>query len=223
LDNNIEVVVHPAYVPVAYHPVYKLVPELYADFQPDLALHIGVASGRSYFAIENTATRGFFQNIPDVDNKVFSVEEQEQAWSDQPTTAKTDINLESVIGEWQERTAGTNWPPGVGSLMDAKGMVSMENRTVELKLFEKVFEPAEEEVTVQDGVKWTDAVGNYLCGFIYYTGMAEMSKNGKNKRRDVAFMHVPDLETEEALGVGVDVTVKLIQSLVKTWREQRGA
>lgn len=183
---------------------------------------MGVFAGLPYFAIENTASKGEFQYAPDIDGKVFTVQEQERAWSDQPTTAKTDIDLASVIAEWQTRTAGTKWPPGVGSLMDARGN-SMANRTVEVKMFEKVLEPLEEELSVQDGVKWTDHVGYYLCGFIYYTGMAEMKKNGKNKRRDTAFMHVPSLDTEESLAVGVDVTVELIQSLVKAWREQRGA
>jgi pyrrolidone-carboxylate peptidase len=208
---------------VAYHPTFNLVPELYAEFQPDIALHIGVASGRTYFAIENTATKGYFQYTPDIDNRVFSLEEQELAWADQPTTAKTDIDLESVLEEWQQRTVDTKWPPGIGSsLLTAQG-APLANSHVNVTLLEKVFEPVAEEVTIQDGVKWTDAVGSYLCGFIYYTGMAEMSRNGKNQKRDVAFMHVPDLPTDEAVGVGVDVTVELIQSLVKTWREQGAA
>ena len=55
LPGDIQIVVHPNYVPVAYHPVMDVVPQLHAQV-PDIALHIGVAAGRSYFAVEATST-----------------------------------------------------------------------------------------------------------------------------------------------------------------------
>lgn len=73
-----------------------------------------------------------------------------------------------------------------------------------------------------DEVRWSDAVGSYLCAFIYYADLVEMWRNGKAKRRDVSFMHVPMLESEEELSVGVEVTVELVQALVASWREQNG-
>jgi len=80
----------------------------------------------------------------------------------------------------------------------------------------------EDVMEIQRGVEWSDAVGTYLCGFIYYADLVEMGKNGKNKKRDVSFMHVPYLRSEEELQIGVDVAKELVQSLVKTWRAQRG-
>jgi pyroglutamyl-peptidase len=70
-------------------------------------------------------------------------------------------------------------------------------------------------------VRWSDAVGTYLCAFIYYASMVEMSRETPAGRRDTAFMHVPMLTGEEELQMGVDITVELVQSLVDTWRAQR--
>ena len=51
--------------------------------------------------------------------------------------------------------------------------------------------------------------------------MVEMSRSSVAKQRDTAFMHVPLLQEEEELQLGVDVTIELVQSLVASWRAQR--
>jgi pyrrolidone-carboxylate peptidase len=207
LPNDIQVVVHPQFVPVAYHPVIDLVPDLIADYQPDIALHIGVAEGRTYFAVEQTSQKRGYEWGTDVDGEVFTVEEQDALWGDQPATLSTDLDLETIVDVWQNRTADFSWPD-LGQKRAARA-----GSTVEVKMVEDVMNV--------DDVEWSDAVGTYLCGFIYYTSMVESSRNGKNQARDVAFMHVPMLDTDEEIELGVNVTIELIQSLVQTWREDQ--
>ena len=71
-------------------------------------------------------------------------------------------------------------------------------------------------------VRWSDAVGSYLCGFIYYASLVEMAKYKGATGRDVVFLHVPSLNSDAQVQAGVDVTVALIQSLVETWRAKKG-
>lgn len=187
-----------------------IVEKLVVEHQPDLTLHMGVAEGRTYFAVEQTSNK-YGYGLYDVDGREFTTEESDTVFAGQPDILSTEIDLQSVVGDWEKRTSDIVWPPELSANSD---MSVLGNSTVEVKLLEDVME-------TQD-VRWSDDVGYYLCGFIYYTGMVEMGKNGKNKKRDVAFMHVPMLDTEELLNVGVDVTVELLQSLVQTWRAQRG-
>ncbi|KAK3215492.1 hypothetical protein GRF29_8g166912 [Pseudopithomyces chartarum] len=224
IGNNITLFVHPEAVPVAYKPVLSTVPELVSDFQPDISLHIGVAEGRTYFAVEQTSRRGVYSYGRDVNGEVFPNADGEKLWGDQATVLSTDINLHGVVDEWQRRTAGVVWPKAGGTSVASK----MASTQVEVKLREDVLKVeagglSSFEGDDDDDVRWSDNVGTYLCAFIYYTSMVEMSRETVGHRRDTAFMHVPLLVSEEELQMGVDITVELIQSLVGTWRDQRAA
>ena len=64
-------------------------------------------------------------------------------------------------------------------------------------------------------------MGSYLCGFIYYASLVEIARYKGETSRDVAFMHVPSLTSDEQIQTGVDVTVALVHSLVDTWRAKK--
>ena len=222
LPNNIELIVHPAAVPVAFHPVIELVPRLIYEVQPDISLHIGVAEGRKYFAVEQTSRRGVYGWSKDVDGESFSDAEGEELWNDQPKVLSTDLDLPAVVAGWQTRTANITWPPSL-STFSSLSKIATPSTPVDVSLGGDVLAVLEEQNEVgSDEVRWSDAVGSYLCAFIYYADLVEMWRNGKAKRRDVSFMHVPMLESEEELSVGVEVTVELVQALVASWREQNG-
>ncbi|KAF1979034.1 peptidase C15, pyroglutamyl peptidase I-like protein [Bimuria novae-zelandiae CBS 107.79] len=198
LPNNISLTIHPAPLPVAYHPVISTVPALIADVHPDIALHIGVVEGRTYFAVEQTSRRnvyGYSWNA-DIDGEVFTDTEGDAVWGDQPTVLSTELDLEAVVDEWQNRTEGIVWPEGESEGIQGKAGGDDD-----------------------DEVRLSDNVGTYLCAFIYYTSMVEMGK--ERGQRDTAFMHVPLLLGEEEVQFGVEVTVELIQSLVSSWRAER--
>jgi pyroglutamyl-peptidase len=143
-------------------------------------------------------------------------------WADQPQVLSTDLDLQAVVADWKLRTANVTWPPGLSS-SEFEAKVAMAEKPVEVALGGDMLVGLKEQQQFHtDDVRWSDAVGEYLCAFIYYADMVEMSRNGKAKRRDVSFMHVPLLLSEDELNVGVKVTVDLIQALVGSWREQHG-
>ncbi|PSN64981.1 peptidase C15, pyroglutamyl peptidase I-like protein [Corynespora cassiicola Philippines] len=216
LPGNIEILVHPTAIPVAYHPTIETVPQLVSSLQPDISLHIGVAEGRQYFAVEQTSERGFFDLIEDVDGQVFTEAESEALWADLPQLLSTELDLNATVEKWTQRTAGFEWP------FPNRGGWRREEGGVKVAVEQDVLAPLRELQSIQDDeVRWSDAVGIYLCGFIYYAALAEAETAGKSGDRDVAFMHVPMLRGEEEISLGVDVTVELIHSLVETWREGR--
>jgi pyroglutamyl-peptidase len=64
-------------------------------------------------------------------------------------------------------------------------------------------------------VRPSEDAGNFLCGFIYYTSMAEYYKLSE-KERPVIFLHVPDLPTKDKLDQGREITCALIRALVES-------
>ncbi|RYP49450.1 hypothetical protein DL768_004860 [Monosporascus sp. mg162] len=229
LPNNIEVTIHPEAVRVAYHPVFDLVPQLYAEDDYDIVLHTGLDAGRDYFAVEQSSSQsrlaGFgYQTARDVDGEVFTVAEQEAAWADQPLSLETDLDLVRVVELWQNKTSDIAFLPLDDDTQDPGTVVPESWRSaraggpVEVKLENDFdFASALEDPTTDD-VRWSDAVGFYLCGFIYYTGLVEKGRTGA---RDVVFMHVPYMNTEDQYATGVEVTIELINSLVESWREEQ--
>jgi pyrrolidone-carboxylate peptidase len=57
-------------------------------------------------------------------------------------------------------------------------------------------------------------VGNYVCGLVYYTTLAEMAKRGEG-RRNAVFLQVPPLSGDMELAKGRDVLLSLILALVE--------
>jgi len=213
LPNNIELIVHPSAVPVAYHPVINTVVPLIGDIQPDISLHLGVAEGRTYFAVEQTSQKNVYSLISDIDGQYFEDEEGDQIWGDQPERLSTALDLETVVADWQNRTSEFSWPPWLGSSLRSTALAP--SGPVNVRLHDGSLDMQTEDV------RWSDNVGIYLCAFIYYASMVEMSRSSVAKQRDTAFMHVPLLQEEEELQLGVDVTIELVQSLVASWRAQR--
>lgn len=70
-------------------------------------------------------------------------------------------------------------------------------------------------------VRPSEDAGNFMCGFIYYTSMAEYFKLDPYER-PVIFLHVPDLPTKEKLDQGREVTCALIRAIVAS-KERYGA
>ncbi|RYP71367.1 hypothetical protein DL771_004855 [Monosporascus sp. 5C6A] len=230
LPNNIEVTIHPEAIRVAYHPVFDLVPRLYAEDDYDIVLHTGLAAGREYFAVEQSSSQSRleewgYQDSPDVDGEVFTVAEQEAAWANEPLSLETDLDLLRVVELWSNKTSDIAFPPLAADATEEPGTAVTDlwrsaraAGPVEVRLMNDFDYASELGDGVTDDVRWSDDVGFYLCGFIYYTGLVEKSKTGP---RDVVFMHVPYLETEDQYATGVEVTIELINSLVESWRERQ--
>lgn len=58
----------------------------------------------------------------------------------------------------------------------------------------------------------SEDAGRYLCDFIYYSSLAELTKRQERKR--VLFLHVPVGVDEESVMKGVEITCELIRAIV---------
>lgn len=65
-------------------------------------------------------------------------------------------------------------------------------------------------------VRVSEDAGRYLCDFVYYSSLAELTKRGEERR--VVFLHVPVDSDEKAIETGVDATLELIRAVVQSGR-----
>lgn len=172
---------HPWPIRVAYASVLAEVPTLYETTspRPDLILHLGLAAGRDYFALERGAHRSVFGKNKDVDGQTFPREESDKLWGGLPDFLRTGFDTGDLWRRWRSKLA---------------------DKSIDIR-------------------ESADA-GNYLCGFIYYTSMAQFVRS-KDEERPVLFMHTPDLPTEEELEKGRETVIALIRGMVDSWREKK--
>ena len=96
------------------------------------------------------------------------------------------------------------WPPG-----------EIEERLVSTFDVEKIRGKCGKVEGVE--LRSSDAVGNYLCAFVYYTTLAWYETKEKGGERPVLFLHVPVCSTGEHIIQGRDVTIEIIKSMVAVW------
>jgi pyroglutamyl-peptidase len=174
----IHIHVHHEAIRVAYQNVVKLVPKLLPPGnplypQPDIILHIGLAAGRDFFALEQGAHGRGFSTTADVDGELFPDADAEKRFpsSKYPTALTTSFDTADVLARWKAKLGCT---PVEG---DAEGKTRPD-------------------------VRISHDAGNFLCGFIYYNSLAHYFSI-KDDYRPVAFMHVPDLSNDKNGAVGV--------------------
>ncbi|KAF2186164.1 peptidase C15, pyroglutamyl peptidase I-like protein [Zopfia rhizophila CBS 207.26] len=198
-DSTIKLIVHPTPAISAYHAILDYMPKLIQEHDPDIILSIGLDQGRDYFAVEQSAQKEGYHEIPDRHRKVFTRAENKKLFCKAPDTLRSSLDLKSAVVRWRSEVGGMRLP---------------------LKACEEGNRAAKGKMKgwKEVDVRLSDEVGNFTCGFIYYVGLLEKEKRGKG---DVVFLHVPWLEGDEEIGVGVKVTEKLIGALVESWRGQR--
>lgn len=163
---------------------------------PDIILHIGLAAGRNYFAIEQGSHSRGYGNILDVDRQRFedSTSEKHFPSSKFPTKLSTSFDTMDVLECWKANLEST--------------APSQDTTTIDKK--------------TSPDVRISTDPGNFLCGFIYYNSLAHYFSI-KEDERPVMFLHVPDLtSSEEKMKEGWDVTVALIKALVESRRKAGG-
>ncbi|KAE8448844.1 hypothetical protein EG329_008846 [Mollisiaceae sp. DMI_Dod_QoI] len=63
----------------------------------------------------------------------------------------------------------------------------------------------------------SDDVGCYVCGFVYYASLEYYWKrDGSQGQRRVLFMHVPNLQGEDEIKKGKDITIALIKAVAES-------
>jgi pyroglutamyl-peptidase len=192
---TIHIIVPVEPTPAAYHKIYTQTSQLIEQHAPDLIVHMGldVDSGTGVFKVERSALKEGYHDIPDIDRKVFTRAENKKTFAKSPASLVTTLDIDSAAGMWQAACSSIQIPTASES-PKAKGKTKGEARQ-------------------RVDVRTSDDVGTYVCGFQYYVSMLETQK--RSGRRDVVFYHVPRLESEMQVNIGVKVTEELIRALVE--------
>ncbi|KAH7082840.1 hypothetical protein BKA63DRAFT_138725 [Paraphoma chrysanthemicola] len=193
----LEIIVPPSATRVAYHKTLKDLPQLLEEHVPDLIVHIGldVESAPGTFNVERSAPKEGYHDIPDEERKVFTRLDNRNTFGKASESLVTTLDIDAATELWQQSCSSlvlstSAGPPHLGSRLKGKGKLQRGRPVV---------------------VQTSDDVGTYICGFQYYTTMLEMQK--RTKKRDVVFLHVPQLEGEAQITIGVRVTEELIKAL----------
>ncbi|KAK8236336.1 hypothetical protein IWZ00DRAFT_477978 [Phyllosticta capitalensis] len=216
---RIRLIIHPSPLPVAYHPVATLVPTILSAQNPDLVLHLGLAAGRNYFALERSSVRIGYGRNKDVLGQRWTDVDSDRQWPSHlkaftegdgklcsyPDRLATSLPFEDIWRRWRALCADIE---GVGDGPSSSATVD---------------------------VRPSDDVGSFLCGFIYWTTLAwfwargqqrqkeEMEKedSGDEGQRPVLFLHVPGCPEERDLQRGKEITVAAIRAMVASWLGQK--
>lgn len=194
---GIDIIAHPEPLRSAYHWLLQTSPQLIQDVQPDIVLHIGVDVERAHFSVERGAARDGYHEYPDLDKRTLTKAETQRVWGKKSAERlESSLDLDAVVDVWQSHF----------KTQVKKGKVQKR-------------ETAKSQ-TMPD-VRATDDVGTYVCGFLFYSSLAELEKRDPGgERRNAVFLHVPMLSGEGEIAMGVATVRALIQALGEVWAGQ---
>ncbi|KAF2459282.1 hypothetical protein BDY21DRAFT_187749 [Lineolata rhizophorae] len=232
---RINILVPPRPIRVAYRAVLATMPAFLASTYAaaDVVLHIGLASGRSFYTLESRAHRDGYR-ARDVDGEGWRDEDSWARWgaAGLPEVLASGFDCADVWRRWREAVDRVEMEGGEGAGAGAGAGAG---------------EAGGEEGKSGLDVRPSDDAGRFLCDFIYYTSLAwfadrsakeeEEEEEGEEEdggqdgtdpnratignkplERPVAFLHVPDLPTEDDVEKGRQVTIALIRALVESRR-----
>ncbi|KAF2787953.1 peptidase C15, pyroglutamyl peptidase I-like protein [Melanomma pulvis-pyrius CBS 109.77] len=208
-------------IPAKYHDILTTTPALIKEHNPDIVVHIGLAHGRTWFAVEKGAQKEGYHEVLDMGRKVFTRAENKKLWGKEVGRLESTLELEVAVEAWSEEVRGVGLPPrdsssgpGVGGEAKERGKKGKQKTKEAADSYSNAKGKSARE---QVDVRLSDDVGNYVCGFMYYVSLLEMQRS--TGRMDTVFFHVPYLESEEEVLVGVRVAEALIRALVGVWEE----
>ncbi|OCK76180.1 peptidase C15, pyroglutamyl peptidase I-like protein, partial [Lepidopterella palustris CBS 459.81] len=207
----IQISIHPHPIRVSYKTVISLIPSLLSPSSqkpgtptPDIVLHLGLAAGRKFYALERGAHRDGYDSIPDVDGETFPPETTPPSKSCASTHSGTAMDMDTdTIPETHSPHASL--PPILNTSFNTAAVLQHC-----LSLLPD---------TNYSDVRLSEDAGNFMCGFIYYNSLAHFYKKANGGERPVMFLHVPNLPTEEDIKSGREVACALIRALVESWRK----
>ncbi|KAJ9624436.1 hypothetical protein H2203_005171 [Taxawa tesnikishii (nom. ined.)] len=103
----VRVLIHPYPIRVSYEEVRDLIPNICSGYDADIILHIGMAAGRDYYAIERLAHRDGYTVLKDVDGKVLSSSDGAEYWPDCPPELETSLPFDDIWRRWKENATNT--------------------------------------------------------------------------------------------------------------------
>jgi len=126
------------------------------------------------------------------------------------SSGRLGYSMPDVDGErWSDELSEEVWPSGIfpDSLVSTFDVAEVQRRCGKNEGFE---------------VKASDGVGRYLCGFVYYTSLANYESMEKGGEKPVLFLHTPFCPTQEDLDKGREAVIKVVESMVSIWLERNG-
>ncbi|KAK7931590.1 hypothetical protein PG985_002302 [Apiospora marii] len=201
-SGNVTIIAHPEPIPAAYHKIAEVVPKLIVEHDPDIIVHMGLAVERDYFAVEQTAPKEGYHEIPDIARRVFNRVENKARFGKSAASLTTELPLEQAVESWKDSVAQARLRLPSSTSASGAGKAQINGK-------KGAKGPKEEQREVD--VRLSDDVGTYVCGFMYYLSLLEMENRGKN--RNTVFFHVPPLGTEDEVNIGLKVTEHLVQVL----------
>ncbi|KAJ4299175.1 hypothetical protein N0V90_004419 [Kalmusia sp. IMI 367209] len=193
---TIKLIVPDAPIPAAYHKLLTQTTSLIKQHNPHIIIHMGLAVDRNYFAVEQSALKEGYHDIPDIERKVITRAENKKIFGKAPPALTTSFDLDSIAPAWQAACAHLTLPSkGEGPKAKGSGKGKQEKRKVDVRL--------------------SDDVGTYVCGLIYFSSLVNMQK--RKEVRDAVFLHVPRLEGDGEVAVGAEVAKELVVALVDAW------
>lgn len=180
---------------VAYNEVRELVPRLHQEYRGtvDVVLHIGMASGRSYYCIERCGHRDGYTKNKDLDGIIPPKDEGETLFPDCPSTMTTSLDYHNILLNWDVNLIST--PAG-----------SPGHR-------------AEIRASDDPGHYLCDYIYfNSLATSARRSGNFESTND---ESRPVLFLHVPAESGGDMIEKGVVVTQALIRAIVDNIAKKR--
>ena len=143
-------------IPVSWRTVAELLPRLIDQHHPDLILHVGLDNSRSSYNLEETASKppgpGRDVSGKDVNGEVWTAgDSATHATGWEKDTLRTGLDYPDVVRRWYVACAEAGIPTGPP---------------------EGVLESSIPAVFGKTRATRSDKVGNFLCGFSYYTSLA---------------------------------------------------
>jgi pyroglutamyl-peptidase len=86
---------------VIYQEIASTIPKLVEQHHPDIAILMGLAAERNYFAVEKSAFRDGYHQIPDEDRKVVTKAESKKLWGRSPESLETSLDIDDLVSRWK--------------------------------------------------------------------------------------------------------------------------
>lgn len=176
---------------VAYDEVRDLIPKLHQEYTDtvDIVLHIGMASGRKFYALERYGHRDGYDKNKDLDGKMPCADEGKTTFADCPATMTTSLDYENVLLNWQVNLLGIpENQPGCG---------------------------AEARPSEDAGHYLCDYI--YFNSLAHCGRRSGVMEGGGDKARPVLFLHVPAESDRDMIEKGKEVTVALIRAIADSF------
>jgi pyroglutamyl-peptidase len=98
---RINIITPPEPVPARYHDLLSLSATLIDQHKPDAILHIGLATNRTYYAIERSANQDGYNSYPDMSGKTISKAESKKLFASRPERLESDLDFDALLRSWK--------------------------------------------------------------------------------------------------------------------------